>query len=396
MNICIFNFEHVSKTRGGTERVTSILSNAYKAQGHNVYMVSVCPPVSNDTLKDNQFILPENGINTKTNIDFVRNLLAEKKIDIILNQAVPKEVLDLIVSTQPSAPIITCIHTHPFIVMKSITDFWDRKKMRNGWKFILFYPIIYMIFLYFKRSARKSTKEHLLHCYKNSDAIVLLSNKYKKCFTDLLGNIDTSKLYAIPNPKEQKNKTIDIKEKTVIFVGRQVFQKRVDRLLFVWKKVFKKHADWKLQIIGDGDEKDLFKQLAEKLNLKNIEFIGLTAPEEYYRKASILCMTSSHEGLPMVLLEAQQYNVIPIAFNSFESSTDIIENKKNGFLIKPFSIKEYARIMDMLMSDADYRKKIHTNIQHNIYTDSFDKNNITEQWERLFNILTTSNKASKN
>ena len=103
-------------------------------------------------------------------------------------------------------------------------------------------------------------------------------------------------------------------------------------------------------------------------------------------KLSILCMTSSHEGLPMVLLEALQYNVIPIAFNSFESITDIIVDKENGFLI--------TKTLDRLMSDAEYIKSIQNKIQEKQQIDLFNKNRIIEEWEKLFDKVTKNNHSN--
>ena len=391
MNICFFSFEYISKTRGGTERVTDMLAYAFEAKGHNVYLISVCPPIEKDTVSPNRYVLPNTEIHSDINVEFVNKFLHEKKIDVIINQAVPKEVLTLILKAHDSVPIIACIHTHPLISIKSITDFWDRKRINNKWKFRFLFPFIYLAFQHFKRSAKKSTKEYLSFFQENCDVIVLLSNKYKTSVVDVLKNKKIHNLYAIPNPKDVNVATTDLKEKTIIFIGRIEFQKRIDRLLLIWEKIYKKHADWKLQIIGNGSDKNYFIQFAQKLGLKNVEFIGNTSPEEYYKRASIICMTSTHEGLPMVLLEALQYNVVPVAFNSFESITDIIVNKENGFLVKPFSINKYAKTLDKLMSDAEYLKSVQIKIQKKQEMDLFNKNHIVEQWEKLFEKIINRN-----
>lgn len=70
--------------------------------------------------------------------------------------------------------------------------------------------------------------------------------------------------------------------------------------------------------------------MACKLNLRNIEFKGTQPSEPYYAESSVLCMTSTYEGFPMVLIEAQQYGCVPMAFDSFEAVHDIIEDGENG------------------------------------------------------------------
>lgn len=386
MNICIFNYEHVSEIRGGTERVTSLLATAFEKKGHKIFMISAKPPIDSSTLKENQYVLPEVEVHTNTNIDFVIRILTEKKIDIILNQAVPQEVLTLINATNGSIPTITCIHTNPLIPVKSITDYWDSCKIKYGWKFWILYPLLLLAFTYFRHKAKKKAKRYLSFIYKHSDKVVLLSENYKSIFLDTAKITDTEKLIAIPNPIISTNININInkKEKLILFVGRLEFQKRVDRLLEIWKRVSKKHYDWKLKIIGDGNTREQYEALSKKMKLRNIEFVGATSPEDYYKKASILCITSSHEGLPMVMLEALQYQVIPIAFNSFESLTDVIIDKYNGIVVDAFSIKKYSQALELLIKNDNFLKKIRKNITEFNKTEKFNIEKITQQWEELF------------
>ena len=54
---------------------------------------------------------------------------------------------------------------------------------------------------------------------------------------------------------------------------------------------------------------------------------------KYLIKSKVFCMTSTTEGLPMVLLEAMSYGVPCIAYNTESGVKDIIDNNKNGFII---------------------------------------------------------------
>ena len=57
----------------------------------------------------------------------------------------------------------------------------------------------------------------------------------------------------------------------------------------------------------------------------------------------------------MVLLEAMCFGVVPIAFNSFPAVTDLVIDGKTGFLVAPFSIKEYAQKIGLLMQNESTR-----------------------------------------
>lgn len=55
--------------------------------------------------------------------------------------------------------------------------------------------------------------------------------------------------------------------------------------------------------------------------------------------ASILCMTSTIEGLPMVLLEVMAAGCVPIVYGSFAAAEDVITNGENGYVVEPFCKK---------------------------------------------------------
>ena len=93
-------------------------------------------------------------------------------------------------------------------------------------------------------------------------------------------------------------------------------------------------------------------------------------------------MTSSHEGLPMTLIEAQQYGCVPIAYNSFSSASKIIANNYNGILIKPFKQRSYSHELQKLMKDENKRAQMAENERE--FIRRFDVNKIIKDWIQLF------------
>lgn len=122
----------------------------------------------------------------------------------------------------------------------------------------------------------------------------------------------------------------------------------------------------------------------------NICFNGATNnPYEYYDNASILCLSSQFEGVPLVLLEAQQSGVIPIAFNCAAGVESVLSpNWENGVLIEDFSIAEYENALCQLMSDASLRQQIQKNIINK--AKEYNIKMIGDQWHELFDRLITS------
>ncbi|MEE1090991.1 MAG: glycosyltransferase [Paludibacteraceae bacterium] len=193
------------------------------------------------------------------------------------------------------------------------------------------------------------------------------------------------KLVAINNPSIQPDRIVRDKEKRVLWCGRVEFGvKRVDRMMRIWKRVSHKFPDWQLDILGSGDI-DYFRNLAKKYGIQNINFVGFCNPQEYYDRGTILCMTSSTEGLPMVLIEAQTNGVVPMAYDSYASATDIIDDGDNGFLVKAFDEDEYVEKLMSLMRDDDMRLRMAESAMVSVR--KFDSRKIAQQWVDLFEKL---------
>ena len=120
-----------------------------------------------------------------------------------------------------------------------------------------------------------------------------------------------------------------------------------------------------------------------KLKIKNIDFTGNVNPEKYYKESKILCLTSTYEGFGMVMIEAQQYGCVPIAYDSFESLGDIIDDGVNGFKISPFKNKKYTEKMELLINDENLRKKMSLNAMESCK--KFYAKVIAQEWMKLFN-----------
>lgn len=388
MNICFFSDVHISKFRGGVERVTNLLSEALQRKGYSITMLSVLSPTENDSLEKNQFVLPNKNVCSQENIEFASELFKTKNIDIIINQSETLSTYKLLKESREKQALITCIHNDPATMIKAIDDQWDLWRINHGdLKYFFLYPYIYLRKILQRHFRLEYVRDKYSKHYQESDAIILLSDKYIDVFKKITRIEDCKKIHIIPNPTlfYQLNSNNE-KENIVLFVGRLVYQKRIDRLLKIWNKT-KKGTDWKLIIVGDGKDLDFFKDINRRIGNSNVEFVGLQEPTYYYQKSKILCMVSSYEGSPCVIQEALYHNVIPIIFNSFEAGGDYIINSKTGFLIEPYNIDKYAKILTELINGNNIIQEMQNNIKKENYQDIFSKEKIIQQWEQLFKKL---------
>jgi glycosyltransferase involved in cell wall biosynthesis len=190
--------------------------------------------------------------------------------------------------------------------------------------------------------------------YRNSNCLVLLSERFASSFCEVAGLAERHKLVAIPNPLTFDDEVIlsDLKKtKKIVYVGRfDKVQKRVDRVVTIFKALRAKYPDWNLYLIGDGDQLSELKQLSEGVD--TITFCGNIAdPRGHLQDASILLLTSEFEGFGMVLTEALQFGVVPVAYASYSAIHDIIADGWNGYAVPPFDRELFIRRLDHLMGN---------------------------------------------
>lgn len=124
-------------------------------------------------------------------------------------------------------------------------------------------------------------------------------------------------------------------------MGRLDFvQKRVYRVIDTWNYLEDHFPDWHLTIVGDGEDRENLENHVNCLGLKHVSFEGFQKPIEYYKRASILLLTSDFEGFPLVLAECMSFGVIPAVYNSYSAVGDIIDDGKDGIVI-PYHIDGY-------------------------------------------------------
>ena len=395
MNILITNIDGNPQFIGGVKRVSVILAKQWIECGCNVRFL--CYTAGSDMLFDEvegikqDFLPNDKVIDCEENVEFFVNYIRKQNIDIVINQFVDYvDMTRLCVKVKESTDV-KLISTLHFSVshLNDIAKEMFFVKYRLGNNPINYLKDVVLWCNYWLRGRRRIASENgqkLLEAYQGSDKVMLLSENYIPIFENAVGVKDTEKkLVSINNPSIQPECIVKEKEKRVLWGGRVEFgMKRVDRMMRIWKRVSHKFPDWQLDILGSGDI-DFFRNLTKKYGIQNINFVGFCNPQEYYDRGAILCMTSSTEGWGMVLVEAQSNGVVPIAYNSYASATDIINDGENGFLVKAFDEDEYVKKLMLLMRDKELRLRMAESAMASVR--KFDSRKIAQQWIDLFEKL---------
>lgn len=359
-SILIYSPREINPSRGGIERVTNGLASFLIEKGYRiVFLVNEKTSDDKYTPIADQYFISHRKQERKQQ---VLNLIKEYNIDIIINQAgffsiISKKELP------NNIKVISVIHDSYYAMYKHLP--FCRIRLWK-WKWAI--------------------SRMLKQIYLNSDRIVLFSDKFIPEYRFFYNKTNSKKIVIIPNFNVYNNINFKEKKRIVLFVGRLTrAHKRGDLLLKIWSCIYKDFPDWELKIVGDGEDRPFLEQMAKDLKLDNYSFEGTQNPTPYYEEASIFCMTSAFESFGMVLTEAMQHKVVPMAFNSYSTASEIINSGYDGYLIKPFDLDEYAMKLSLLMKDTSLREKMADNAYHSVKKFSIDS--VGQKWLDLIETL---------
>lgn len=169
-------------------------------------------------------------------------------------------------------------------------------------------------------------------------------------------------VFTLPNPTEFSSKATGLieREKIVVSVGRFIKTKHFDLLIDYFTAANEKR-DWKLFIIG-GDPNNVRNsdKLVQKIKEKNasdfIKLLGFqTDIASFLSKAQLFAFTSSSEGFPNSLLEAISHSLPCVAFDCIAGPSEMVDNDKNGFLVKLFDHEGFVSSLHQLMYNDTLR-----------------------------------------
>lgn len=399
MNILFVNDIPFNPIGGGLERVTDILTKELLRRGHTIYYLCCKLGPKRQFLLDYQFPvrvyqLPCDGLfDNDENIAFYHSLQSELEIDIVINQRglggkfnslLPNTATKLIsvIHSRPDASVIQFLQQLTILTVPPFAKF--KKVIKQTFPFITSY--------YWEKRALQELKKKYCELAIHSDAVVTLSKECIKMMHNLTVLPHKARITSIPNPNtfSVAEPSLEAKEKVILYVGRLAkLEKEPLRLLKIWRYLHKKYPDWQLKIVGEGDEKDNMISFAKEHQLNNVHFEGSQSNvAQYYRKASIVCLTSNFEGWGMALTEGMQHGCIPFTFNNYGAAFEIIDDGINGCLIPAFRLKKYASRLSELMENQSKRNEMAKAAIEKVKI--FSVENIADKWEQLFQSIHTA------
>jgi glycosyltransferase involved in cell wall biosynthesis len=174
--------------------------------------------------------------------------------------------------------------------------------------------------------------------------------------------------YGFLPPKYDEERTVALQpgKYSLIAIGRLVERKGFE---FLIRALAELPEDVVLNIIGDGPLEESLRVLGNQHNLNGrLRLLGYLPREKVYgylRSSDCFVLSSLHEGLGIVVQEAM-YAGLPIVSTDNGGQIDLIENYRNGILVKPGKVEALARAIGELFLNGDLARTLALNNQNDI------------------------------
>jgi len=254
-------------------------------------------------------------------------------------------------------------------------------------------------------------RNHMLHVahntiagrvFKAADKVIAL-NRFERQHYIRFG-VDIRKIAIIPNGillSEFKQPHYDFRQRhgiegpMILFVGRLNKIKGLDTLVQAFHLLKRQNfQDAKLVIIGEdwGFKEDLL-ELRERYNLSG-DILILDHPRREdiisaYHASNMVVLPSNYETFSITILEAFAC-AKPVIATAVGGIPELIENGKNGLLIRPNDAEELSKAILYLLRDGELAKNLGKAAEW-LVTNQFSMDTIAQRTIDLYNDLKSQN-----
>jgi len=325
-------------TKGGAERVVSLLSQEFERMGYKVKIV----------IFDNKIEYEHSGeivnINVPASSNYFVKLLRLFQRTLKLKRIFKKENPDCIFSFMESANFPSILTGKDVVV--SIRNNPNRD-----------YSWLQKIFARF------------LYKFSNVKKIVAVSKGVEKILNKDYKLDNTTTIYnpVIVDDKYKIQEDLSKYQPYILSVGRLEKQKNFEMLIRAYSKT-EASKEAKLLIVGEGSQRKKLKALIHNLNLEGkVLLLGKKDNiRDCYLQSEMYVLPSKYEGFPNALIEALSNRCACIATNCETGPNEIIKDGFNGLLVENENEDALAKAIDRLYFDEELKNMFRGNAQKSI------------------------------
>lgn len=147
----------------------------------------------------------------------------------------------------------------------------------------------------------------------------------------------------------------------ILYIGRLVPEKGQAVLLEAVAQLASRGHQVEVTLAGDGSLRPALERRAELLGIApRVSFLGAVGQDrlrELYEGASIFCLPSFAEGVPVVLMEAMAMG-LPVVSTRITGIPELIEDGVSGLLVAPGRADELADRLEWLLSSPSLCREL--------------------------------------
>jgi len=229
----------------------------------------------------------------------------------------------------------------------------------NAWINNLLFHIPYIITLQgsdiYKAANLSFARKITSNTLKRAKKIITLSNSLKNEVMKF--EILENKIEVIPNGVNTRlfNSDSEDRENLIIYTGSLIKRKGVEFLIKAIPDVIDSYPDFRLMIIGEGNEENNLKDLVKSLSLSNhVIFLGQidqNSVKEWLQKSKLFILPSIEEGQGVVLVEALACGT-PCIGSDIGGIPDVISDDV-GSLVPPENPKALSEAILFYLNNED-------------------------------------------
>ncbi len=387
--ILFYNIEPLCPTRGGVHRVTDWLIKSLTARGFICQYMYECG--------QDFALVDQEGNESIIDKEQIVQAIINRGIEVIIDQQAVTSagLFEIIKQLKPyGVKYMPVYHQTPNLYDITLTPSFLIRKIKQTVSLSGFIANSLRLLLYplWKLRVLRGVRVMYGNIYSVCDRCVMLSKGDVLTLENVIGIGNLTKCHVINNPlsfrKIELPSILKKKKKKALIVARlNDTEKRISLALNIWRDIEKcpELADWELGIVGSGPDERLIKKAAYRNGLKNVVFYGSHPSEPFYKDASIYLCTSAVEGWGLMLTEAMQNGVVPIAFDSYAALKEIVTDREDGIIVKEKDVYGYVSALQVLMRNDEMRDNLAVNALNSC--SRFNPDKIVSEWLNMLKTL---------
>lgn len=388
MNICflcdsIFTF-------GGVQRVLAVVAKALSAS-HRVTILTLDSPSLKDTT-----LYGLDGADIR--YDFIhfappakREYIPCKSYSLLYKKVLPHNGFTsawyarssfppsqskLLVKKLNEGSYDVVIGVHAFLSIRLATV----RHELNAKKVIGWMHNSYEAFFENRPSYLEGLKSHFKHQMKKLDEVVVLTHTDAKRYKKEL-QLEPTVIYnpLTIDPIGQSRPEV----RRFLAIGRMSPRHKGFDILINGFAIFaEKNKEWALDIVGEGPEEGMLRELVIRHGLENRITIHPFTKEvqKYYAAASVYILSSRWEGFGLVLTEAMAHG-LPIISSDIPTSRELLAGTTNTFFFKTEDERDLAEKMKQMSESKELSRMGEESLA---LAGQFGVEKAVKQWEELF------------